>query len=446
MRIWIRNPLAVFAQDSSGGMVIEDDRIIECLSAGAEPEFPCDEIFDASEHVVLPGLINTHHHFYQTLTRAFGPALNKELFGWLKVLYPIWSRLTPEQLADATELALIELLLSGCTTASDHHYVFPSGLEEAVDIQMEVAQTIGMRVTLTRGSMNLSVSDGGLPPESAVQRADVILADSERVINTYHDPAEGSMRQIALAPCSPFSVTRDIMIETAHMAERSGVSLHTHLAETEDENEYCLRRYGCRPVDYLEEVGWMSHNVWVAHGIHFNEDEMARLGAARIGVAHCPGSNMVLASGICPTQQLQEHGVKIGIGVDGSASEDASNLIQEVRQALLIQRLRYGSAKITHLDVIRWATQGSAQCLGRNDIGEISVGKQADLALFKLDEPRFSGAADPMAALILCGAHKADRVMVAGRWLVTDGEIPDLDVQELMARHQCSSRDLTQMV
>ena len=442
MRIWIRNPLAIFADDAAGGIVIENDKIVECLASGVSPDLPCDITFDASEHVVLPGLINVHHHFYQTLTRAYGPALNKELFAWLKTLYPIWSRLTPEQLADATQLALTELLLSGCTTAADHHYVFPPGLENAIDIQADVAREVGMRVTLTRGSMDLSVEDGGLAPQSVVQKIDDILQDSERVIDECHDPNEGSMCQIALAPCSPFSVSREIMIESARLAQERNVTLHTHLAETKDENEYCLRRYGCRPLDYLEDVGWLNDKVWLAHGIHFNEDEIARLGSARVGIAHCPGSNMVLASGICPTKDLRRHGAHIGIGVDGSASEDASNLIQEARLALQIQRLRYGAKNITHLNVIRWVTEGSAACLRRDDIGKIAYGIQADLALYKLDELRFSGSDDPLAALILCGAYRADRVMVAGKWKVIDGEIPNLDMQKLMAQHQESSRNL----
>ena len=445
MRTWIKNPLAVFAEDAAGGIVVEDNQIVECLANGSAPKSPCDREFDASEHVILPGLINAHHHFFQTLTRAYGPALNKELFAWLTTLYPVWSRLTAEQLADATELALTELLLSGCTTASDHHYMFPEGLENGIDIQAEVSEKVGIRVTLTRGSMDLSVNDGGLAPESTVQETDVILADSERVIGKYHDSSEGAMQQIALAPCSPFGVTRELMIESVRLADEFGVTLHTHLAETEDENNFCLREYGCRPVDYLEGVGWMKDNVWLAHGIHFNQDEIKRLGSANVGISHCPGSNMLLASGICPTQELLESGARIGIGVDGSASEDASNMIQEARLALQIQRLRYGSKKITHLDVIEWATKGSAACLGRDDIGSIACGKQADLAMYKLDELRFSGAGNPLAALILCGAHRADRVMVAGVWRVLDGEIPNIDLNELMARHQASSRKLIQM-
>ena len=443
MRTWIREPLAILAdEDAAGGLVVEGARIAECLPAGGEPAAPCNRVFDASEHVVLPGLVNTHHHFYQTLTRAHGPALGKELFDWLKALYPVWAGLTPEHLDAATRLALAELLLSGCTTAADHHYVFPPGLEEAIDIQAAAARDMGVRVTLTRGSMNLSVEDGGLPPAFVVQDADTILADSERAIDAFHEPGEGAFVQIALAPCSPFSVTPEIMRDTAGLAERKGVGLHTHLAETKDENAFCEARFGCRPLDYLEEVGWLSARTWLAHGIHFNPREIERLGRAGVGVAHCPGSNMVLASGLCPALDLAAAGVPVGIGVDGSASEDASNLVQEVRHALQVQRLRYGAARVGHLEVLGWATAGSAACLGRGDIGRIAPGKQADLALFKLDEPRFSGAGDPLAALVLCGAHRADRVMVGGAWRVEGGAIVGLDLEALMARHREAARSL----
>lgn len=434
--------MAILADDSVGGLVVEDGIIAECLPSGGVPAVPCDDVLDASEHVVLPGLVNTHHHFYQTLTRAYGPALDKELFDWLKTLYPVWAGLTPEYLDVATRLALAELLLSGCTTAADHHYVFPGGLEEAVDIQAGAARDMGVRVTLTRGSMNLSVDDGGLPPVTVVQDGDVILADSARVIDAFHDSAAGSMTQIALAPCSPFSVTREIMSDTAALAADRNVRLHTHLAETEDENAFCTEMFGCRPLDYLEQVGWLNDRTWLAHGIHFTPDEISRLGTAGVGIAHCPGSNMVLASGLCPAIDLERAGAPVGLGVDGSASEDASNLMQEARQALQIQRLRYGAASVSHKDVLRWATAGSARCLGRDDIGTIAVGKQADLAMFKLDEPRFSGAGDPLAALILCGAHRADRVMVGGDWRVVDGAIAGLDIYALMARHRDAARAL----
>ena len=444
MRTWIRNPLAILADgNAAGGLVVEDGVIAELVPAGASPSAPCDETLDASAHVVLPGLVNTHHHFYQTLTRAYGPALDKELFDWLKTLYPVWAGLNAEALDVATRLALAELLLSGCTTAADHHYVFPAGLEEAVDIQASAAKDLGVRVTLTRGSMNLSVEDGGLPPKSVVQDADAILADSARVIAKFHERGPGAMVQVALAPCSPFSVTREIMRDTADLAEREGVRLHTHLAETEDENVFCRETFGCRPLDYLEEVGWLGDRTWLAHGIHFDDSEVARLGKAGVGIAHCPGSNMVLASGLCRGVELEAAGAPVGIGVDGSASEDASNLMQEVRHALQIERLRYGAARMSHRDVLRWATEGSARCLGRDDIGVIEVGRQADLALFRLDEPRFSGAGDPLAALVLCGAHRADRVMVGGKWRVVDGAIVGLDLDALMARHRAAARRLT---
>ncbi len=443
MRIWIQNPLAIFAEDAGAGIVVEGSQIVECIPKGSLPAKPCDRIQDASEHVVLPGFVNTHHHFYQTLTRAYKPALNSELFVWLKTLYPVWARLKPEYLAIATQLALAELLLSGCTTASDHHYLFPRGLEEAIDIQARAAREIGVRVTLTRGSMDLSVKDGGLPPESTVQDADEILSDSERVIELYHDGSSGSYRQVALAPCSPFSVTKEVMRGSADLAQKYNVRLHTHLAETQDENEYCERKFQCRPLDYLEDAGWVSDRVWLAHGIHFSDSEIERLGDAGMSITHCPGSNMLLASGICRAAELEDAGVNVGIGVDGSASNDASNMIQEVRMALQIQRLLYGAARIKHTDAIRWATEGSARCLGREDIGKISVGRQADLAMFKLDALRFSGAGDPLAALVLCGAHRADRVMVGGQWRVIDGEILNLDIREMMSKHQQAAKSLT---
>ena len=265
----------------------------------------------------------------------------------------------------ATELALSELLLSGCTTAADHHYLFPPGLDEAIDIQFEVARRLGVRVTLTRGSMSLGQDQGGLPPQHVVQTEERILADSQRLIRRYHDSAEGSMQQLALAPCSPFSVTTGLMKETAALAREYGVRLHTHLAETLDEEAFCQRKFGLRTVDYLESVDWLSERTWLAHGIHFNNEEISRLGQAGVGIAHCPGSNMMLASGICPVLELEAAGCPVGIGVDGSASNDCSNLIQEVRQAMYLQRLRYGAAGVSHLDALRWATQGSARVLGR---------------------------------------------------------------------------------
>lgn len=445
IRIWLKSPLAIFTGNSSdarGGLVIEDGRISELLAAGQAPALPCDQVFDAREHVVLPGLINTHHHFYQTLTRAWAPVVNQPLFPWLKTLYPVWARLTPAKLELASQVALAELLLSGCTTAADHHYLFPEGLDHAIDVQVEAVRKLGMRAMLTRGSMSLGEKDGGLPPQQTVQQGEVILADSQRLIHSYHERGEGARIQIALAPCSPFSVTPEIMHASAELAEELDVRLHTHLAETLDEEDFCLQRFGLRTVDYLDSVGWLGPRTWLAHGIHFNPDEIVRLGAAGTGICHCPSSNMRLASGICPTVDLEAAGATVGLGVDGSASNDASNMILEARQALYLQRLRYGAELITPQRALGWATQGSAKLLGRSDIGELAVGKQADLALFKLDELRFSGSHDPLSALLLCGADRADRVMVGGQWRVIDGQIEGLDIKGLIADHRQAAAHL----
>lgn len=444
-RLWIKKPLAVFTanhHDASGGLVIEDGRIVELLGADQQPAQPCQQTFDARAHVLLPGLINTHHHFYQTLTRAWAPVVNQPLFPWLKTLYPVWARLTPEKLALASKVALAELLLSGCTTAADHHYLFPGGLEQAIDVQVDAVRELGMRAMLSRGSMSLGEGDGGLPPQHTVQSGEAILADSQRLIERYHERGDGAQIQIALAPCSPFSVTRDIMRASAEMAEQLDVRLHTHLAETLDEEDYCLRQFGLRTVDYLESVGWLGPRTWLAHGIHFNAEEIARLGAAGTGICHCPCSNMRLASGICPVHDLEAAGAPVGLGVDGSASNDASNMILEARQALYIQRLRYGAEAITPERALGWATRGSARLLGRRDVGELAVGKQADLALFKLDDLRFSGSHDPLSALLLCAADRADRVMIGGNWRVVDGQIEGLDVTQLIADHSQAARQL----
>jgi 8-oxoguanine deaminase len=308
-------------------------------------------------------------------------------------------------------------------------------LEDAIAIEAAAAARLGMRAVLTRGSMDLSQRDGGLPPDSVVQDADTILADSARLVDTLHDKAPHAMLQIALAPCSPFSVTTGLMRETAVLAEQRGVLLHTHLAETQDEAEFCQARFGCTPLDYLDDCGWLRPGTWLAHGIHFSAPDIARLGKARVGVTHCPCSNQILASGTCPVCALEAAGAPVGLGVDGSASNDGSNLMQEVRAAMLLQRGANGIEAVSHKDALRWATSGSADCLGRPELGRIAVGAAADLALYTLDELRFSGAGDPLAALVLCGAYRADRVMVAGRWVVEDGRIPGLDLGALMRRH-----------
>ncbi|MFK0569574.1 8-oxoguanine deaminase [Endozoicomonas sp.] len=444
-RIWIKQPLAVFTAnslDASNGIVIEGDRIAEVLGAGQEPATHCNTVIDARDQILMPGLVNTHHHFYQTLTRCCPPALNKKLFPWLQTLYPIWAGLTPQMHQQSSKLAMVELLLSGCTTMADHHYLFPQGLESAIDIQAETALSLGVRATLTRGSMTLSQEDGGLPPKSVVQSEQTIMDDSARLIRKYHQKDNRQLVEIALAPCSPFSVTTDIMKESARLASEHQVHLHTHLAETEDENDFCLQMFGLRPLDYLEEVGWLHNRTWLAHGIHFNDEEVKRLGKAGTGICHCPSSNMILASGICRVKELREAGCRVGLGVDGSASNDHSNLIQEVRQALLIQRLRYQADEFSHLDALYLATKGSAEVLGREDIGELAVGKKADIGLYKLDELRFSGAHDPLAALVVCGANQANSVMVNGQWQVKDREWLGGDLHQLMEEHTAAAKAL----
>jgi 8-oxoguanine deaminase len=427
---------------AEAGVVTDGAVIAEFIPAGGQPASDVDEVFDASAHIVLPGLINTHHHFYQTLTRAYRPAVDRKLFDWLVALYPVWARLTEQEFRVAARLALAELLLSGCTTAADHHYLFPEKLPDAIDIELQEAASLGIRAVLCRGSMDLSTDDGGLPPPHVVQKIDVILADGERLAKDWHQRGAGAMSQIALAPCSPFSVTGALMRETAAQAETLDLRLHTHLAETEDENEFCERKFGKRPLDYLEDLGWVSNRAWYAHGIHFNGEEIKRMGRAGCCVAHCPSSNMILGSGICPVGALEAAGVGVGLGVDGSASNDSSNMVQELRQAMLLARAGRGIEAARFSDPIRWATEGSARCLGRDDIGAIRIGLQADLAMFKLDELRFSGADDPLAALITCGAHRADRVMVAGTWRVLDGAIPGLDLPALMAAHNAAAKRL----
>ena len=442
---WIKRPSAVYTAndlDAAGGVVVRDDRIVELVGTGKEPVTPVENVFDASGLVLLPGLINGHHHFYQTLTRACPPALNKPLFAWLKALYPVWANLTEEAVAVSTRLALAELMLSGCTTASDHHYLFSAALPRAIDVQVEAAAEMGTRVVLTRGSMSLSADDGGLPPRSVTERESTILAESERLIRRYHDAAPHAMCQIALAPCSPFSVTRELMRETARMARAHGVRLHTHLGETHDESEFCVTKFGMRPLDYLEDVDWLSGDVWLAHGIHFTQSEIERLGAAGTGICHCPSSNMVLASGICPVNDLLSAGARVGLGVDGSASNDCSNLMQEVRQALLIGRLRYGAEPVTHQSVLRLATRGGADLLGRPELGEIRPGAAADVALFDLDALRFSGHGDPLAALVLCGASRVSDLMIAGVWRVRRGEMLGIDLEALTREHRRIAREL----
>ena len=443
MATWIKTPLAILADGAGGGLVVDGGKIVELVPAGRTPRTSCSETFDASRHVVLPGLINTHHHFFQTLSRAHPGGRDQQLFPWLSNFFPYWSRLDAGTFRLGARLALAELLLSGCTTAMDHNYIVYQGIENATDIEVEEAKALGIRATITRGSMSLSKKDGFVPEDRMVQDEDTILADCERVLSKYHDRSDGAMTQIALAPCAPMSVSRDLMRKTALLAEKHNCQLHTHLAETKDEEAFCKELFGYRPIDWLDDCNWLQPRVWLAHGIHFTPEDCAKLGHHGVGVCHCPTSNAVLASGFCKTLDLEAAGSPVGLGVDGSASNDASNLMEELRHALMVNRLGYESTtRITHRDVLRWATKGSARCLGRSDIGEIAIGKQADLAMFTLNELRFSGNHDPLAALIHCGANKADRVMVAGKWRVVDGYVPGLDQEKLIAEHSAAAHRL----
>jgi 8-oxoguanine deaminase len=422
-------------------LYIADGAIGQVLPSGAKlPK--ADRVINGREMVAIPGLINTHHHLYQTLTRAYAPAADAELFDWLRTLYPIWARLDEESLDAAALVGMAELLLSGCTTTTDHHYVFPRGHEGLIDVEIAAARRIGIRFHPTRGSMSVGRRKGGLPPDSVVQNEDRILADCERVIGKYHDPTPGAMVRIALAPCSPFSVSPQLMRRTADLAERTGVRLHTHLAETRDEEAYCLERFGKRPVDLLDSVGWLQGNTWLAHGIFFNRSEIARLGRAGVGIAHCPTSNMRLGSGCAPVPALRKAGCAVGLGVDGSASNDSSHMLAEARQALLLQRLKHGAAALKVKDALRMATVEGARCLGHDDIGTIQVGKRADIAMFDLRKLGYSGAGDAVSALLLCAPAPVETLLVEGKIVVEDGELRTLAVEPLIRRHRALSAKL----
>ena len=358
-----------------------------------------DAVIDARDHVIVPGLINTHHHLYQSLTRAVPAAQNGTLFEWLVTLYPIWAGLTPEAVYVSAKIGLAELLLSGCTTAADHLYLFPNG--SRLDDEIRAAQEIGIRFHPTRGSMSLGESQGGLPPDRVTQDEDTILRDTRRVIEAFHDPKPFAMCRVGVAPCSPFSVTPELMKESAELARSYGVRCHTHLAETLDEDQFCLQKFGRRPLDYAADVGWLGDDVWFAHGVWFNDSEITRLGQCQTGIAHCPSSNMRLGSGVAPLSKWSTAGVPIGLGVDGSASNDSGHLLAEARQALLLQRVVRGPGALTARQTLGLATRGGARVLGRDDIGSLAPGKAADLAMFDLNRLAYAGAwHDPLAALV----------------------------------------------
>ena len=400
---------------------------------------PAVRQFNARGKLILPGFINTHHHFYQTLTRAIPAAQNAVLFDWLKTLYPIWAELTPDDLHVSTQLALTELLLSGCTTSSDHHYLWPNG--SRLDDQFAAAQEIGLRFHGARGSMSLGESQGGLPPDRITEDESAILDDCRRVVETYHDAGRFAMRRVVLAPCSPFSVTPDLMRESAALARSFGrqmdIHLHTHLAETADEEEFCLAQFGHRPGGYAQLLGWTGDDVWHAHCVHVNESEIRLFANSATGVAHCPTSNMRLGSGIAPVRAMRDAGVKVGLGVDGSASNDGSHLLEEVRQSMLLQRVLGDPQAMTAREALEIATLGSAAVLGRDDIGALMPGMAGDVIGFDLAAPTFAGAAvhDPVAALVFCSPQPVDFAFVNGQLLVEDGVPRNIDIPALVERH-----------
>ena len=434
-----------------GGLFIRDG-FIQQVGETADLPYHADEVIDLRDHIVLPGLINTHHHFYQTLTRAVPAAQNANLFNWLTTLYPIWARITPDEIFISTQTALAELALSGCTTASDHLYLYPNG--SRLDDEIDAAREVGLRIHASRGSMSLGQSQGGLPPDSVVESEDRILADSVRLIERYHDPSPGAFVQIVLAPCSPFSVTGELMRQSAILARQYGVHLHTHLAETQDEEIFCQEKFGYRPVGYMQSVDWVGEDVWFAHSVYVSRDEINLYAKTGCGVAHCPSSNMRLASGIAPIRELMAAGVRVGSGVDGSASNDGSHLLAEARMAMLMDRLRAGvegaslssenaPVLMTGRQALELATRGGAAVLGRKDLGSLETGKCADFVAINLNRLDYAGALhDPVSAVVFCAPRGVDWNVVHGRVIVRNGHLETLDVPRLVERHNRAARRL----
>jgi len=445
-------------------LLIQGNTITAIGPAAALPQ-TADEVINARGHLVTPGLINTHHHMYQSLTRAIPLVQNAELFGWLRGLYPIWAGLTPEMVQVSTQVAMAELLLSGCTTSSDHLYIYPNGVR--LDDSIEAAQAIGMRFVASRGSMSVGQSQGGLPPDAVVEKEETILKDTQRLIETWHDPRHGAMVNVAVAPCSPFSVSQDLMRQSALLARNYGVRLHTHLAENDHDLAYSREKFNCTPTQYAQDLGWLGPDVWHAHCVKLDEDGISLFAATRTGVAHCPCSNMRLGSGIAPIRKMLDAGVPVGLGVDGSASNDAAHMVNEARQALLLARVGralqpaetrrladgsqrtffgcdLGPAEMTARDALTLATRGGAQVLGRPDIGHLAVGMCADLALFDLETLAFAGGAlhDPVGALLLCASPQAAYTIVNGRVVVRQGQLSTLELGPLLERHNRLARQL----
>jgi cytosine/adenosine deaminase-related metal-dependent hydrolase len=425
-------------REIAGGWVAVTDGLVSGVGSSATPRPDAVRTIDARGCLVTPGLVNTHHHLYQNLTRAYAPALTGGLFDWLVTLYPLWARLDEEAAHVSAFVGLTELALSGCTTSTDHLYVHPRGGGDLISAEVAAAHELGVRFHPTRGSMSLSVKDGGLPPDSVVQDDDEILADSQRLVAAHHDRSAAALTRIALAPCSPFSVSTSLMRRTAELAETLDVRLHTHLAETQDEDAFCLETFGRRPVDYLADVGWMTDRTWLAHVVWPDAEEVTRLGAARVGAAHCPSSNMILGSGLAPVAELRAAGAPVGLGVDGSASADSASLWLEARTAMLQGKLRHGAAAMSARDALEIAPRGGAACHGRTgEIGQLSVGACGDLAVWSLEGVRFAGAlSDPVEAWLRCGPVSARHTVVAGRFVVQDGVPVHPGLEEQLAVHR----------
>ena len=423
------------SEHESGWLLVEDG-FIAAVGGGTEPE--ADERVDLGSAVVTPGLVNTHHHLYQTLTRA--RAQQADLFSWLRELYPVWAGIDAESEYAAARTGLAELALSGCSTVFDHHYVFPRGREGLIEAEVQAARELGVRIVASRGSMDHGVSDGGLPPDELVEGIDAVLADTERLVAALHEPGPGARVQIAVAPCSPFSVTRRLMTESATLARRLGLVLHTHLAETLEEEAYCMELYGCTPVEYLTDLGWLGEDVWCAHCVHLSADDIADFAGSHTGVAHCPTSNLRLGAGIAPVRQYLDAGVRVGLGVDGSASNERSDLLFEVKQALLVARGRGGPGAMTARDALRLGTRGGASVLGREDIGSLEPGKCADFAVWRTDGLELGGAQDPVAGLVFSAPHRVDRLVVGGEDVVRGGALVRADEAEIARDHRVQAQ------
>jgi len=431
----------VITMDGSGaehpsGWVLVEEGVITGVGGGEEPL--AHERIDVHGAVVTPGLVNTHHHLYQTLTRA--RAQQADLFTWLRELYPVWSRIDAETEYAAARTGIAELALSGCSTVFDHHYVFPRGRDGLIEAEVQAALELGMRIVASRGSMDLGVSDGGLPPDELVEELDAVLAETERLAAAIHEPGPGARVQLAVAPCSPFSVTTRLMEESAALARRLRLLLHTHLAETVEEDAYCHELYGCTPVEYLERVGWVSHDVWCAHCVHLSEADVASFGKAGVGVAHCPTSNLRLGAGIAPVRDLVDAGARVGLGVDGSASNERGDLFLEVKQAVLVARARGGPEALTAREALWLATRGGADVLRRDDIGSLEVGKQADLAIWRTDGLELGGAEDAVTGLVFSGPHRVDRLVVGGEDVVRGGALVRADEADIAREHRAQAR------